>query len=67
VLGCALLFLVGVQPPHQLNLWTVLGTTVLLACLWFIRDRKTFRGPPNLIQGKKTIWDCPRGDEERAS
>jgi amino acid transporter len=67
VLGCALLFLVGVQPPHQLNLWTVLGTTLLLTCLWFIRDRKAFRGPPNLIQDKKTIWDSPRGDAERAS
>ena len=49
VLGCVVLLVIGVQPPNDLNLWTVLGALVLLACLWWIRDRKSFRGPPTAI------------------
>ena len=52
VLGCGVLFVIGVQPNDHLNLWTVLGSIVFLACLWKFRDGKRFRGPPNPLSLK---------------
>jgi len=49
VVGCGVLFVLGVQPPNDRNLWTVLGAVVLLACLWKFRASKQFRGPPRTI------------------
>lgn len=49
VLGCVVLLVIGVQPPNRLNLWTILGALVLLACLWWVRDGKSFRGPPRAV------------------
>jgi amino acid transporter len=46
VLGCGVLFVLGVQPPNDRNLGTVLGASLLLACLWKFHDGKQFRGPP---------------------
>jgi amino acid transporter len=49
VLGCGVLFVLGVQPPNERNLWTVLGAVAVLACLWTFRDARRFRGPPRTI------------------
>jgi amino acid transporter len=67
VLGCGVLFLIGVQPPHELNLWTILGSIALLWCLWIFWDSKKFRGPPNLLQDEEKNGESRRGDEGRAS
>ncbi len=49
VLGCGVLFVLGVQPPNERNLGTILGTMLVLACLWKFRDGKQFRGPPRTV------------------
>jgi amino acid transporter len=59
VLGCAVLLVIGVQPPNRLNLWTVLGSVVLLALVWRLRDSRTFRGPP------RTLWPSTK-ESDRA-
>ena len=46
VLGCLLLLLIGVQPPNETNLWTVLVALGLTAVVWFGVERHRFRGPP---------------------
>jgi amino acid transporter len=46
VLGCAALFLIGVQPPNDRALWVVGGAVVLLAVVWFAFERRRFPGPP---------------------
>src|SRR5262249_13249211 len=38
VLGCGLLFVIGVQPPNRIALWTVLGMTALILAVWFGRE-----------------------------
>jgi amino acid transporter len=47
MLGCVGLIAIGMQPPNEKSLYVVLGMTVLLACLWFGRARRTFPGPPH--------------------
>jgi amino acid transporter len=46
ILGCGLILLVGVQPPNQQNLWTVLGAFAATAIVWLLYERSHFRGPP---------------------
>jgi amino acid transporter len=46
VLGCGLLFVIGVQPPHDKALWTVGGAVVLLVLAWYGHERRRFPGPP---------------------
>ncbi len=46
VLGCALLFLIGVQPPNEQSLVTIAGFAAALVVLWFAVERRRFRGPP---------------------
>jgi len=48
VLGCGVLFVIGVQPPNGVALWIVLGFVGVLLALWFAVERRRFRGPPNL-------------------
>lgn len=48
VLGCVLLFLVGVQPPNEKALVTIAGLLAGLAVLWVAVERRRFRGPPVL-------------------
>ena len=38
--------LVGIQPPNEQNLWTVLGAFAATAVVWLIYERGHFRGPP---------------------
>jgi hypothetical protein len=51
-----------VQPNDHLNLWTVLGSIVLLVCLWKFRDGKRFRGPPNPLSLKSERDEATRFD-----
>ncbi len=57
VLGCALILLVGVQPPNEKNLWTVPGALALTAIVWVAYERRHFRGPPQgvLDHARETV------------
>jgi amino acid transporter len=46
ILGCGLLFVIGVQPPNDRALWTVLGMTTAIVIVWFGHQRTRFPGPP---------------------
>jgi amino acid transporter len=46
IIGCGLILAVGVQPPNDQNLWTVLAAIVLTAVVWIVYERNHFRGPP---------------------
>jgi amino acid transporter len=46
VLGCALLIVIGMQPPNEKALWTVGGAIVALTIAWFAGERCRFAGPP---------------------
>jgi amino acid transporter len=48
VLGCAGLFVIGVQPPNEKALWIVPGLALVLAAGWFGWERRRFPGPPVL-------------------
>jgi amino acid transporter len=48
VLGCGLLFVIGVQPPNGIALWTVLGMTAVILVAWFTHQRRCFPGPPSV-------------------
>jgi amino acid transporter len=47
VLGCGLLFVVGVQPPNDRALVVVAGAVVALAAAWYAFERRRFPGPPS--------------------
>jgi amino acid transporter len=49
VLGCGLLFVIGVQPPNELALPTVACTVGLMLLLWYGVERRRFRGPPRTL------------------
>jgi amino acid transporter len=46
VLFCALLIVIGVQPPNDKALWIVLGSAAALGIGWFAVERRRFTGPP---------------------
>jgi len=46
VIGCALLLVVSVWPPNDLNLWIVGISLGVLAVGWFAFERHRFQGPP---------------------
>jgi amino acid transporter len=46
VAGCVVLVLLGMQPPYQVAAWTVGGSVAVLALVWFLHQRNSFRGPP---------------------
>jgi len=46
VLGCAVLLVVGIQPPNQLALPIVLGASLVMGVVWLARERRRFKGPP---------------------
>jgi amino acid transporter len=48
VLGCAGLFVIGVQPPNDKALTVLGGTAAALAVAWFAVERRRFPGPPVL-------------------
>ena len=47
-LFCALLIVIGVQPPNQQALWILGGAVVLLAIVWMAIEKRRFRGPPGM-------------------
>jgi amino acid transporter len=51
VLFCALLIVIGVQPPNDKALWILAGSVVVLAAVWLGWERKRFRGPPEGVRG----------------
>jgi amino acid transporter len=48
VLGCGVLFVIGLQALNILALCFVFGFIGVLPALWFAVERRRFRGPPNL-------------------
>jgi amino acid transporter len=46
VLGCALLFVIAVQPPNEKTLLVIGGSVAALAAAWFAFERRRFPGPP---------------------
>jgi amino acid transporter len=54
LLGCGLILLVGVQPPNEQNLWTVPGALALTAVVWFVFERRHFRGPPPSVFNRQS-------------
>jgi len=51
VLGGVVLAFVGIQPPNQKVLYLCLGLLALLGVFWWgFGVRKSFRGPPSLLQ-----------------
>ena len=51
VFACALFVAIGVAPPNEKALWFTGGTIALLVAIWFLFERKRFRGPP-VISGR---------------
>jgi amino acid transporter len=49
VLGCAVLIVIGMQPPNDRAVWLVGGSLVVLAGIWFGYKRQRFPGPPQEI------------------
>ncbi len=46
ILGCGLMLVIGVQPPNEKNLWTILSALGLTALVWVVYERDHFRGLP---------------------
>ena len=46
LIGMALIFIIGVQPPNQQALRVTLGFLMLTAIVWLAFERRRFRGPP---------------------
>jgi amino acid transporter len=52
IVGCGLILLIGVQPPNEQNLWTVLIALAMTALVWAVYERTHFRGPPPAVLGR---------------
>jgi len=55
VMGCALLIVIGVQPPNEKALPIVAGAVRLSLGVWFGLERRRFQGPPQgvMIQARQ--------------
>jgi amino acid transporter len=51
VVFCAMLIVIGVQPPNLKALWFVLGAIALTIVVWFAWERRHFAGPPRGVMG----------------
>jgi amino acid transporter len=62
IFGCGLILVIGVQPPNDQNLWTVLFALALTALVWFGYERNHFRGPPQTVLNRTSgkVSDNPR-------
>ena len=49
VLGCGLVFVIGVDPRNDINIPVVGGFAVVLAIIWWGHKRRHFAGPPEAI------------------
>jgi amino acid transporter len=54
IVGCTLILVVGVQPPNHANLWTLLVALALATLVWFVHERKHFRGPPHAVLNRSS-------------
>jgi amino acid transporter len=55
ILGCGVILLVGIQPPNDQNVWTVLGALALTAAVWIGYERSHFRGPPQGVLDRTRV------------
>jgi amino acid transporter len=53
VAWCALLLVIGVQPPNGEALWLGLGALAATALVWFGWERRRFAGPPSAVQAAR--------------
>jgi amino acid transporter len=49
ILGCGLILVIGIRPPNEQNLWTVLIALGLTGLVWVAYERRHFRGPPQSV------------------
>ena len=52
-LSFAALVVIGMQPPNEKAAYVVGGMVVVLAVTWFAVARKTFPGPPRVIESRE--------------
>jgi amino acid transporter len=50
IAGVVLLVWIGVQPPNEKALWVTGGTAALLLVAWWAGVRRSFRGPPVILE-----------------
>jgi amino acid transporter len=62
VLGCIVLFVIGMQPPNDIAVWVVGGSFLALLALWFGYMRRHFPGPPAAILEILRTTASPAGD-----
>jgi amino acid transporter len=63
LVAMALIFIIGVQPPNDKALLITLGFLVLTGLVWFLIERRRFKGPPQgtMIQSRmKQIEEAER-------
>lgn len=57
VVGSLVLLVIGVQPPNDLSLRILGGSGVGMLVVWFLWERKRFRGPPSGGDGGAAVSD----------
>jgi amino acid transporter len=63
VIGCIGLFVIGVQPPNQIALPTVIGFFAILLAAWFVLARRTFPGPPQGTLDQHRLDEIHKAEE----
>jgi amino acid transporter len=54
---CAMLVVIGVQPPNLQALWIVLGAVGLTLVVWFAWEKKRFEGPPHGVMTQARLHE----------
>lgn len=68
IAGCLLILAVGVQPPNEQNVRTVLAAFGLTALVWVAYERGHFRGPPPAVLTHAAApTELPREADDRIS
>jgi len=70
LVGMALIFYIGVQPPNDSALYITIGFLILTAIVWFVFERRRFSGPPQgtMIQERmRAISEAERAVGETAA
>jgi amino acid transporter len=63
VLGCSLVFVIGTQPPNDVNVPVTGGFAAALAVIWWGWKRRHFPGPPPAVRQLLHRAERPEGGE----